>query len=352
MGHLHCSKIEHKNKHLNYRERLRIEIMLKEGTGTKEISEIIGCSQRTIQRERKRGLIKQIKTNLEYYQVYDADYAQNDYIAKHECKGPGLKIGHDHKLCEYIEEKIKASWSPDVIAKEIRKKAEFKYTRICTKTIYNYIDKNVFLNISYKDLIYGRYRKRTDDKVNRPSYKNIKGRSIEERPSSVDERQEVGHWEMDLVLGKQGGSKSVLLTMTERVSRREIIRKLPDKSQHSVIKALDVIERQMGRIKFKDTFKSITVDNGSEFLNSSEMERSCLSKKKARTMVFYAHPYSAYERGSNENMNRMIRRFIPKGADIGKYSKQEIKRIENWLNNYPRKILDYYTPLEVYNQVA
>jgi IS30 family transposase len=112
------------------------------------------------------------------------------------------------------------------------------------------------------------------------------------------------------------------------------------------------MERQMGRIKFKDTFKSITVDNGSEFLNSSEMERSCLSKKKARTMVFYAHPYSAYERGSNENMNRMIRRFIPKGADIGKYSKQEIKRIENWLNNYPRKILDYYTPLEVYNQVA
>ena len=255
-------------------------------------------------------------------------------------------------MCEYIEERIKAKWSPDVIAKEIETKPEFKETRICTKTIYNYIEKNVFLNISYKDLIYGRYQKRSNVGVNRPSYKNLKGRSIEERPANIEDRQEPGHWEMDLIVGKRGGSKSVLLTMTERKNRCEIIRKLPDKSQESVIHELDVMERRIGRVEFKKRFKTITIDNGSEFLNSSGMERSCLSKKKARTMVFYAYPYSAYERGSNENMNRMIRRFIPKGADIGKYSKKEIKRIENWLNNYPGKILDYYTPREIYNQVA
>ena len=69
-------------------------------------------------------------------------------------------------------------------------------------------------------------------------------------------------------------------------------------------------------------------------------------------MVYYAHPYSAYERGTNENMNRMIRRFIPKGTDIGTYTRKEIQRIENWLNNYPRKILGYQTPLAVYGQVA
>lgn len=352
MGYLHCSKNEHKNKHLNYRDRLRIEVMLRENIGTKAISEVIGCSQRTVQRERKRGLIQQMNTNLEYYQVYDADYAQNDYIAKHECKGSSLKIGHDHKLCEYIEEQIKTGKSPDVIVQEIRKKSEGKKTSLCTKTIYNYIEKNVFLNVSYKDLIYGHYRKRKGAGLNRPSYKNLKGRRIEERPSSADDRKEQGHWEMDIVIGKKGKNQSVLLTMTERKSRREIIRKLPDKSQRSVINALDIMERQMGRIIFKNTFKTITVDNGSEFLNSSEMERSCLSKKKARTMVFYAHPYSSYERGSNENMNRMIRRFIRKGADINQYTKKEIKRIENWLNNYPRKILDYHTPMEVYNKVA
>lgn len=242
--------------------------------------------------------------------------------------------------------------SPDVIAHEIRKKPKSFPITLCTKTIYNYLRHNLFLEVSYKDLIYGRYRRRQSKTVNRPSYKNLRGRSIEDRPPHIDDRKEPGHWEMDLVIGKLGGSKAVLLTMSERMSRREIIRKLPNKTQSSVIHALDVMERQMGRREFQKTFKTITVDNGSEFLNSSEIERSCLSRKKARTMVYYAHPYSAYERGTNENLNRMIRRFIPKGSDIGQYSKKEIKRIESWLNNYPRKILDYHTPIEVYRQVA
>jgi IS30 family transposase len=157
---------------------------------------------------------------------------------------------------------------------------------------------------------------------------------------------------MDLVVGKPGESKAVLLTMTERTSKREIIRKLPDKTQASVIHAMDVMERQLGRKRFQKIFRTITVDNGPEFLNSSEMERSCLSPKKARTLVYYAHPYSAFERGTNENMNRMIRRFIPKGTDLSQYTKKEIQRIENWLNNYPRKILGYQTPQEVYQNVA
>jgi len=352
MGHLHCSRGTHKNKHLNYRDRLRMEVLLKEKKGTLEISEAIGCSQRTVQRERRRGQVRLLNTHLEQYQVYDADFAQNDYIKKHECKGANLKIGHDHELCEYIEKQIKAKISPDVIASQIRMEPMKYRVTLCTKTIYNYLDKNIFLDVSYRDLICGRYSKNRGNPVNRPSYKNLKGRSIEERGEEVNERKELGHWEMDLIVGKKGTSKSALLTLTERKSRREIIRKLPDKTQASVIHALDVIERQMGRKAFQKVFKSITVDNGTEFLNSSEMERSCLSIKKARTMVYYAHPYSAYERGSNENLNRMIRRFIPKGSDIGTYTKKEIQRIENWLNNYPRKILNYYSPIEVYKLVA
>lgn len=352
MGHLHLSRTERKNKHLSYRERLRLEVMLKDRQSTREISETIGCSQRTVQRERQRGQIQQMTSDLEYYQVYDADYAQNDYTAKHEGQGASLKIGHDHALCQYIEKEIKAKKSPDVIAKAIRQNPKKYPNPLCTKTLYNYLGKNVFLNVSYEDLTCGHYRKKHGKAVNRPSYKNLTGRSIEERPRIVDDRQEAGHWEMDLVVGKAGGSKAVLLTLTERTSRREIIRKLPDKTQGSVILALDVIERQMGRRQFQKMFRTITVANGSEFLGSSEMERSCLSPKKARTMVYYAHPYSAYERGTNENMNRMIRRFIPKGTDIDSYTKKEIQRIENWLNNYPRKILDYQTPLTVYGQVA
>jgi IS30 family transposase len=132
----------------------------------------------------------------------------------------------------------------------------------------------------------------------------------------------------------------------------ERIIKLPQKTQEAVVSALDVLERQMGRKEFNRTFKSITVDNGCEFLNYAGIEKSIQSKKKARTIVYYAHPYSSWERGTNENMNRMIRRFIPKGTDISKFGKREIRRIQEWLNNYPRKILNYRTPAEAYNLVA
>ena len=353
MGHLNYNKETRKNKHLTYRERLKIEKMFKERRDTAEISREIGCSKRTIQRERKRGSVQQLRSQtLEYYWKYDADVAQNRYLASRESKGAGLKIGHDHKLAAYIEEEIQKGKSPDIIADAIKKDPGKYRVTLCTGTIYNYLKKNIFLNIGYEDLIYGRYRKKKKDAVNRPSYKNLRGRSIEDRPLEVEERIEPGHWEMDLVLGKKGEGKAVLLTMTERRSKREIIRKLPDKSQASVIHEMDVLERQLGRKQFQKTFRTITVDNGSEFLNSSEMERSCLSQKKARTMVYYAHPYSAYERGTNENMNRMIRRFIPKGTDLSQYTPKEIKRIENWLNNYPRKILGYRTPLELYQTVA
>lgn len=353
MGHLNYSKETRKNKHLTYRERLKIEIMFREKKKTDEISREIGCSKRTVQRERKRGQVQQLRgETLEYYYRYDADVAQNRYKACSEYKGTGLKIGHDHELCEHIEKEIQKGKSPDVIANAIKKDTGKYKVTLCTNTIYNYLKKNIFLNVGYEDLIYGRYRKKRGEAVNRPSYKNLRGRSIEDRPVSVTERKEPGHWEMDLVVGKPGESKAVLLTMTERTSKREIIRKLPDKTQVSVVQAMDVLERQLGRKRFQETFRTITVDNGPEFLNSSEMERSCLSQKKARTMVYYAHPYSAFERGTNENMNRMIRRFIPKGTDLSQYTKKEIKRIENWLNNYPRKILGYLTPLEVYQKVA
>lgn len=351
MGHLHCNSKRKKNKHLDYKERLRIEVLHKEGKDTDEISKAIGCNQRTIQRELKRGEVVLVTPLWEEYCSYGAEIAQNKYMGAMEGKGPTLKIGHAYEMCEYIEKEIKAEISPDVIAQRIRANDKFE-TKICTKTIYNYLEKNVFLEVDYKDLIYGRYKKTKGKGLNRPSYRNIRGRSIEERPEEVEERKECGHWEMDLVVGGKGKSKEVLLTITERVSRNEIIRKLSDRKQESVIHALDVMERQMGRIKFRKKFKTITVDNGSEFLNSSEIERSYLSKKRMRTIVYYAHPYSAYERGTNENMNRMIRRFIPKGADISKYTKREIKRIENWLNNYPRKILGYRTPSEIYEEVA
>lgn len=351
MGHEHCTAKERKNKHLTYRERLRIEVMRKEKRSSREIAQAIGCSIRTVQREIRRGQVEQLRgSTWEFYFGYDADFAQNSYRQRQGGSGPGLKIGRDHKLAQEIEKQLREKQSPDVIANNIRKRQGEFSVSLCTRTIYNYLDKNLFLEVSWKDLTYGHYRRKKDRAVNRPSYNNLKGRSIEQRSEEVNQRTVPGHWEMDLVVGGKGKGTACLLVMTERVSRREIIRKLPDRSQQSVVRCLDALEKKWGARTFRKQFRTITVDNGSEFLDSRQMERSCINRARARTEVYYAHPYSAFERGSNENLNRMIRRFIPKGADIREYTNQQIHRIEQWLNTYPRKILDYATPIEVYQQ--
>jgi IS30 family transposase len=208
------------------------------------------------------------------------------------------------------------------------------------------IDRGDFLNISNKDLPVKKdgpkrkYRKRRSVALN-----NLRGRSIEERPEEIESREEPGHWEMDSVVGC---GKECLLVMTERKSRRELIFKLPGKEQKYVIGVLDQLERRH-KGKFREIFKSITTDNGGEFLDSEGMERSCLKDGGKRTTRYYAHPYSSWERGSNENANKLIRRFIPKGVDFGKYTHKDIRRIENWMNNYPRRIFGYKTANDIYN---
>ena len=348
MGHYHCTGKASGYKHLSYKDRLTIEVLHRAKQGTRAIAEVVGCSQRTIQRELKRGMVQQHdgQTWL-YYQRYSAEKAQQDAALQATGKGPGLKIGKDHRLAATIERCVKAGESPDVIAWRIKSEADESSVTLCTKTIYNYLYANLFLNVSWQDLILGPYKKRQGRRYNRPSYHKIQGRSIEDRPTQVDARSEKGHWEMDLVLGRRG-SRRCLLTLTERKTRRAIVRRLPNKTQASVVQALDRIERELGAQGFRDTFRTITVDNGSEFLGTPELERSCLQRKRQRTQVYYAHPYSAWERGSNENLNRMIRRFIPKGSDISRFTQQEINRLEQWLNVYPRKILNYLTPAEAW----
>ena len=147
--------------------------------------------------------------------------------------------------------------------------------------------------------------------------------------------------------GPARGSNAALLTLVERKHRRLIVRKLPDKTQASVLRALKRIERHYGPRRFRQIFKSITVDNGSEFLDVEALEASDFSQQQ-RTRIFYAHPYSAWERGSNENANRMLRRFVAKGRDIAHFTRTKILQIESWINNYPRRILNFMTPNELF----
>ena len=176
------------------------------------------------------------------------------------------------------------------------------------------------------------------------AYTNGAGKSIADRPPEAEGRLEYVHWEMDTVVGCAGGSPFCLLVLTERMTRRQIIVRLPDRTQKSVVRALDRLERRHDNIFA--AMKSLTCDNGCEFLDSASIERSALNRGTPRASLFFAHPYSAFERGANENANRIIRRFIPKGSDIGDFSPAKIQAIEDWMNRLPRESLGGKTAAE------
>ena len=334
-------------KQLSEGERYKIEALSKRGLRASEIGKELGRDRRTIEREIAQGLTVQRNSDWTEREVYLADVAQRKHTEKASNKGRGLKIGHDHALARYIEQKIgEEGWSPDAVIGSIKEQGlEFK-TALSTKTVYNMIDRGDFLNLTNKNLPVKRNGgKRGYNKVGRVALNNTKGRSIAERPSEVEDREEHGHWEMDCVVGKQG-TAAALLVMTERASRMELIFKLPSKTQAEVLNVLNALEAEH-QAHFPVMFKSFTMDNGAEFLNMQALEQSVLNADAKRTTCYYAHPYSSWERGSNENANKLIRRFIPKGTDIGQYSVEDIKRIEQWMNNYPRKILGYKTAYQL-----
>ena len=338
MSHQNYTTKNRKGKHLNYEDRIKIETLSKIGMKSEKIALEIGCSGRTVRRELAKGMTELLNSDLTTRKEYSADIGQqkHDYAATN--KGPMLKIGNDYELVKEIERLIiKEKMSPYAVAEIIKNSGKFK-TTISYKTIYNYIDEGLFPNLSNKYLPVKKEVKKHKYSEVRTATNNKKGASISQRDKEIENREEYGHWEMDTVVGKKG-SHTVLLVFTERKTRQEIIRKIKSKSQYCVVKELDKIERKMSAKAFRETFKTITCDNGSENLDFEGIERSVLVKQK-RTTVYYAHPYSAWERGSNENGNKLIRRFIPKGADIGEFSHERIKMIEHWINNYPRRLFN------------
>ena len=171
-------------------------------------------------------------------------------------------------------------------------------------------------------------------------------KSIDFRPEEANDRSIYGHWEGDLVVGKEGKG-AALLTFTERKTREEIIMKILSKHSKNVAKGLDILEKKYGK-KFKNKFKTITFDNGGEFRDYKALEKSYDGRKKeARVEIYYAHPYRSGERGSNENANRLIRRFIPKGTVITDISEEFIKEVENWINNLLRPMFGFKSSLEM-----
>ena len=324
-----------KQHYMTRDERLQLEALRKAKVPVSKIAKQLGFCERTIYNELKRGTYKH---NCGWRDEirYSAEIGQSKQEKAQRHKGRPLKIGHDLNYANFLERKILQEKYSPAAALAAARQMDFS-TRICVTTLYSYISQGVFYQLTDNDLWEKPTRKPRKDKEKRIAHPKLP--SIEQRPDWINDRQELGHWEMDLVVGPQG-SKPVLLTLVERVSRTELIFKLPDRKAATIRGVFDKLERKYP--DFTDRFKSITTDNGSEFMEYDLLTKSIRGGK--RFDVYYCHSYAAWEKGTNENHNRMIRRFFPKGTDFTKVTKKRIAEIQNWMNGYPRKVLGWATP--------
>lgn len=211
---------------------------------------------------------------------------------------------------------------------------------VCTKTLYNYIDLGL-LSVKNADLPQ-KLRRNTKPTFVKEHKKSF-GTSIKERPDAINSREEFGHWEIDTVIGEKTNQDCVRLTIVERQTRNAIVRQIASKTADAVMNELCSIRSFFGE-QFNQVFKSITGDNGSEFADLSILESDTTTK------IYFTHPYSSFEKGTNGRHNGLIRRFIPKGKYMNDHSLDDIAFIEEWMNTLPRKILGYKTPEEVFEQ--
>jgi len=327
-----------KNKHLNAFERGQIQLLLKDRLSVYAISHRLGRAYNTIKSEIRRGTITQIKGKKKI-EIYYPDTAQSRYIETRKNCGNKYKLLGCEAFIGHVEHFFhNEKFSLDSIVGEAKLKGKFTANQmVCTKTLYNYVDAGL-LNISNIELPLKLRRSTKPERV-RKNKKRL-GRSISERPECINNRIEFGHWEIDTVIGRKTKDDEALLTLTERLTRKEIIRKIPGKNTVAVMQALNTLIAEAGP-HFSTVFKSITSDNGSEFSELSTLE--------PRTIIYFTHPYTSSERGTNERHNGLIRRFIPKGKRISDYSMEFVSKIQTWCNSLPRKILGYLSPDEAFD---
>lgn len=301
-----------RNKELTYSERQCIERWHnKDKLSNRNIAQLLGKAPQTINNELKLGLIQ-----LKFKSKYSSKRAQEQHETNKKQCGRHSKV--TGKLNQAITNAVRDKQSLEVVLQGF-------LGTVCLKTLYNWVEKG-WLDVKYHELLYPHYKK--VKKLRKTNPKRSYGLSIEERPETINKRSKIGHWEIDTVILTKAKNEC-LLTLTERVTRFEIIRLIPDKSALSVNAALGELQKTF-------YFKSITSDNGREFARLDDV-LDC--------PVYYCHAYASFERGTNENHNRMIRRFLPKGTT--KTTSNEVARIETWMNHYPRKMFKYKTPFQM-----
>lgn len=334
-------------KHLTDIQRGRLEEMAKSGNFTQaEMAKELNVSQSTISRELKRGRTRQMSTKRTYYDRYLADAGARVYRENRQFS----RTKDFHKYSEnFLEELPKAivstkqkprEHSVDTFVHMYREKHPAEHVP-CTKTVYTLIDQGV-LSVRNIDLPMKTRMRPRKNKPSEPKGTNSKhlGRSIEDRDASVLSREEVGHWEVDLVLGKKTKGEPVIITMVERKSRILLTKKVWSKRAEDIQKATLQMMRKQGM----ECFKSLTTDNGAEFSTLSLIEENSSS-----VQVFFTHAFASWEKGTNERHNGLLREYLPKGKSLRDLKYTELQMYTDAINNRPRRILNYQTPIEFFN---
>ena len=308
---------------MNYEVRQDIEHLISLGYSKRQISEKTGYSLSAIYYEIECGTVEHTyKSDGITVQRYSAAHSQKLYDLKRRNRGRPLKLGKHHDFAQKIEYLIiKEKCSPYAALQIVKQHGGFC---VSVTTLYRYINAGYFYKLRNVHLPakMKRRQKTPQKRGTRPQY----GVSIESRPDEVRNRANFGHWEIDTVIGSIDCIKTMLVA-TERSTRLQAIELMPDKTTASVARALKRI-----RGRYKGMCKTLTCDNGPEFSGVKAIEKIA--------PLYFCHPYSAWERGSNENANLLIRRWWPKGKSMKTLTRKDCQRIEDWMNNYPRKIFD------------
>lgn len=325
-------------KHLTVEKRAQIEILLRRKVPKSQIAKEVGIARSTLYNELARGSVEQLDSELRTYRRYFYDVGQRVYEEHRKNSRPPLKLAQAHEFIAYAEQQmLEEKLSPEAICGMVRRNGTFEKT-VCTKTLYNYIDQ-CLLSVRNIDLLLK--VKRQQHARHTRKHKHLYGMSIEERPEAVNNREEFGHWEIDTVIGNRD-SDAVLLTLDERTLNFRHMVKIPNRSAAAVEQGIRQIQAIYGD-RFNAVFRSITSDNGSEFAS--------LPQILPDTPIYYAHPYSAYERGLNEKQNSLIRRFFPKGHSLDAVSPDAVQRVQDWCNRFPRKAFAFASPSELFQTV-
>lgn len=308
--------------HFTTEERACLQFYYVQGLSLRKIAKLLRRSPSTISREISRNSWMFVKGRFYYY----ASTAQNKAKRRKKFCHRGTYFSEEVKA--YIEEKLALTWSPEQIANT---PCELKMPS--TSTIYRLIYEKYIVNGNVKYL-----RRKGKGRKNKSEKKGKHGKSIRKRPKHIYNRKEFGYWELDTVVSGQGKSKACFITLAERKTRYYIAVKSPNRKAETVAK---IITETLSVFP-KEAVKTITTDNGSEFAAWEEIEKALSCE------MYFADAYCAWQKGTNENLNGLLREFYPKGSNLSRVSAKTLQKNLVLINARPKKVLSYQKPQDLF----